>query len=143
MLRTASPFALNYLRVRSDEMMVSECVIVRPSPTQSPVVLDPVSRKAVVSDGAPVYTGVCRMWQVSSGNNTWEQDREVAIATTYLSLPHGAVAEPNDLVLITADNDPALVGRSLTVEAVTRGGGLRGSRVMRVQFNDYSEEGDS
>ena len=39
-------------------------------------------------------------------------------------------------------DDPRVVGRSMKVESISRGGGLRGSRVLEVKFVDTEGEGD-
>lgn len=135
-----SPLARNYLRTRSTRLMVDECVITRPGPQT--VTYDAVTRKSTLTNGTGVYSGVCRLWQVSAGSSTWAQDKKLTATTTYLSIPYGEAVEPDDIVTMTLSDDPEIIGRGLRVEAPTRGGGLRGSRVMRVTFIDTEEEGD-
>lgn len=122
-------------------MMYSQCTISRPGPQKQ--TYDPATRRTTTSGPTPYYTGPCRLWQVSEGGKTWTQDREVAVTRTFMSIPYTATVEPGDRVTVTAHDDPDMVGRSLIVEAVRRAGDLRGSRVMRVQFTDYEEEGDA
>ena len=117
-------------------------MIKRPTQGTPKVVYDPATKRAARSDGTLIYEGPCRLWQVTGGGSTTFQDKEVVITTTYLSIPWNNEGEPKDIVTITASVDDELVGRSLNIEAVTRGGGLRGSRVYRVAFVDFEEEGE-
>lgn len=139
-----SDFARGYLRNRATGLMGQSkdaCQIRRPGPQK--VVYDPVSRKTVTYGGAEVYAGPCRLWSLPAGSASWVQDRELTTTRTRLSLPYGVdTPEPGDLVTMTGSDDPEVVGRSLRITGVTRGGGLRGSRVMEVTFIDFEEEGD-
>lgn len=136
-----SAFSRSYLRSRATYLMTDECIIHRPGPGNK-VTYDKETKEAVRHGGDEVYEGPCRLWQVTGGGVTKDQDRDVVITTTYLSIPYDNGGEPLDIVTITGSEDPDLVGRSLTIHSVTRGGGLRGSRVFRVAFVDYEEEGD-
>jgi hypothetical protein len=57
--------------------------------------------------------------------------------STYLSIPWDApLPESDDIITITKSVDTDLVGRSVSITAITRGGGLRASRVFTVQLQD-------
>jgi len=134
-----SPFARAYLRGRATELMTDSCVITRPGPVH--VEYDPVTRKTTTVNGTEVYNGRCRLWEVRGGGRTEINGQTFSVAQTYLSIPYDAeMTEPNDVVTITGSDDPKLVGRSLLVLSTTRGGGLRGSRVMSVRFTDFEGE---
>lgn len=134
-----SPFARAYLRGRATELMTDSCVITRPGPVH--VEYDPVTRKTTTVNGTEVYNGVCRLWEVRNGARQEINGQTFTVAQTYLSIPYDAeMTEPEDQVTMTGSDDPKLVGRSLLILGSTRGGGLRGSRVMSVRFTDFEGE---
>lgn len=137
-----SDFARSYLRTRAAEMMEDSCVISRPGAQK--VTWDSVTKKAMTTtDNVAVYTGPCRLWAIDAPSGFYYQDRETFKGTTRLSLPYGEVGVDDVdvmmLVTITSHVDPLLVGRSLTINEITRGGGLRASRVADVEFVDFEE----
>lgn len=113
--------------------------ITRPGPTK--VVYDPITRKSTTVTGTQVYQGKARLWEVSAGGHQIIGDQEFRVSQTYLSIPWDApIPEPEDRVQILLSVDPQLVGRSLLILSVTRGGGLRVSRKMSVRFTDFEKE---
>ena len=125
-----SPFAAAYVRKRTAERMVDQCRIWKPGP----VVLDKVTGKTTRGEAILKYQGVCRFWEVTSGQQALLGDEQVVMSQTYLSLPYNApIPESDDIVLITTSVDPDLVGRTVKVVSVVRGGGLRASRRFLVQ----------
>lgn len=134
-----SPFARTYLRRRATALLSDACTIVHPGQTR--VTYDPITREATTSNGPVVYTGPCRLWEIPGGSRLdWGGDH-VRVTTLALTLPHDApLPEIHDLVTMTVSEDPAVVGRSLSIDSIVRGGGLRSSRVLGVTFIDSDKE---
>lgn len=130
-----SDYARNYLRSRSTELMEDTCRIYRPSSNR--VSYNPVTRQAINTTGTDIYRGVCRVWEVPAGGKFVLGEVEYTTTQLWLSLPYDSpVPEPDDQVEILASDDVSLIGRHLKVLSVVRGGGLRGSRKMQVEFVD-------
>lgn len=128
-----SPFAQSYIRTRTADRMDDTCMIW----TAGAPVIDPVTGKSTRSVGTIKYTGKCRFWEVTGGPQVLVGDEQVTITQSFLSVPFDApVPESDDIVQITASADPDLVGRTVNILSITRGGGLRASRVFRVQLVD-------
>lgn len=125
-----SPFAAAYVRRRTSERMVDQCRIWTPGP----VVLDRTTGKTSRGEDILKYQGMCRFWEQTAGSAALLGDENVTISQTYLSLPYNApIPESDDIVKITMSVDPDLVGRTVKVVSVVRGGGLRASRRFSVQ----------
>lgn len=128
-----SQFASSYVRRRTTDRMVDACKIWKPG---APVV-DPVTKKASRSAGELKYEGPCRFWEVSAGSQVIIGDEQVTMTNAYLSVPYNTpVPESDDIVQITASDDPDLVGRTVHIISMVRGGGLRASRVFQVSVTD-------
>ena len=131
-----SQFSRSYLRVRAVELMSDECVIFRPG-NGGKVTYNPSNRQATVGSGTTIYSGPCRMWEVTGGSPVILADDELVVSQLWLSIPYNAaVPEPEDQVRITDSDDESLVGRHVKIMSIVRGGGLRASRRMQVQFID-------
>lgn len=127
-----SDYATRYLRDRTAARMEDTCRIFTPG--KMVVGSDFKSRR---EPQTVKYEGPCRIWEVISGNQVVISDKQVVVSQTYLSLPYDApVPESDDIVLITKSADPDLVGRTVSIVSVTRGGGLRASRKMLVRVVD-------
>lgn len=125
-----SPTAQAYVRKRATELMADQCRIFKP---QKPV-LDRNTGKTVTPDPVIKYEGPCRFWEVQSGGQVLIGDEQVTMSQTYLSLPFNSVVpESDDVVEITASADDSLVGTTVQVISIVRGGGLRGSRKLSVR----------
>lgn len=124
-----SRFAASYVRKRTTERMEDRCRIWKPGPP----VTGP-DGKATRSVATVKYEGKCRIWEVSSGTQVLIGDEKLTMTQTYLSLPYNSVVpESDDVIKILACDDNDLVGRTVTVLSVVRGGGLRASRKFLVQ----------
>lgn len=131
-----SSFATNYLRTRTADRMQDSCRIFR----RSGVTVDE-NFKASRGEAVVKYDGPCRIWEVTAGNQVIVSDQQVVVTQTYLSLPWDApVPESDDIVLITASADSDLVGRTVAITGITRGGGLRASRRFTVTFVDSQSD---
>ena len=131
-----SKFATDYLRTRATDRMEDECRIFKPG---GMVVGEDF--KAHRAPAQVRYEGRCRLWEVASSSQVVISDEQLVISTTYLSLPWDApVPESDDIVLMTKSADVDLVGRTLSIISVTRGGGLRASRKFTVRVVDSRKE---
>lgn len=134
-----SQFARAYGRQRAGALMEDACRIERPGPGEA--VYNPTTRKVTTNVGTVVYQGACRIWSVPGGGVQTIGDQKFRLSQTYLSIPwNAAIPEPEDRILITISTDPELVGRTLRINSVVRGGGLRVSRQMNVSFIDFEAE---
>lgn len=128
-----SKFAASYVRSRTSDRMDDECRIFKPGG----MVVDPVTHKAKRADAVVKYEGKCRFWEVQAGSQVVIGDQQVVVTQSYLSLPYDApVPESDDIVEITKSVDPDLVGRTVQVVSIVRGGGLRASRKFLVRLVD-------
>lgn len=128
-----SPFAAAYVRRRAALWMQDACQIWTPGP----VVKDPVTFHGTRSQGTNKYDGPCRFWEVAAGQQALLGDQQIVFSQSYLALPYSApVPETDDIVKITQSVDPDLVGRTVEVISVIRGGGLRASRRFLVRVLD-------
>jgi hypothetical protein len=125
-----SPTAQAYIRKRATELMADQCRIFKP---QKPV-LDRSTGKTVTPAPIIKYEGPCRFWEVQSGGQVLIGDEQLTMSQTYLSLPFDApVPESDDIVELTGSADSSLVGSTVQVISIVRGGGLRSSRKMLVR----------
>jgi hypothetical protein len=132
-------FARDYGRAHATEMMEDTVRITRPGPAE--VTYDPLTREVTTTNGVVIYEGAARIWEVRAGSKQEIGDRQLRVTQTYVSiLWNAAIPEPKDRIKILGSMDAQLVGRTMRCLAVTRGGGLRVSRVMSVEFYDFTEE---
>ena len=132
-----SPFAAAYVRKRTTERMVDECRIWKPGK----VVLDRTTGKTVREVLQVRYEGPCRFWEVTAGNQVVIGDQQYVSTQSYLSLPFNSpIPESDDVVQITKSDDIDLIGRTVRVISVVRGGGLRASRKFLVQVVDSKKD---
>lgn len=127
-----SAFATHYLRTRTAERMEDACRIF----SKGQITVNP-DHTASRGEDEVKYEGPCRVWEVTAGNQVVISDSQVVMSQTYLSLPYDApVPESDDIVLITSSADPDLMGRTVSIVGVVRGGGLRASRKFTVRVVD-------
>lgn len=124
-----------YVRARAAESMTSTCVITRP--------VDPsfaaATGLATGSEGDEVYSGICRVWEVTGGGVVVVGEDEIAQQTTNISSPWDSSPVPikGDYIKIaTSLTDTNLVGRLFMITDQAKSGELRATRrfsVMEVQ----------
>lgn len=128
-----SKFAASYVRRRTTERMDDTCRIWTPG---KPV----LNRNTGTSSRAAEetkYEGPCRFWEVPVSSQVILGEEQVVVTQTFLSLPFDApVPESDDIIKITGSADPDLVGRTVSVISIMRGGGLRASRRFLVRLVD-------
>lgn len=131
-----SAFAASYVRERTTARMTDACQIWTPGP----VTTNHSTGKASRSQSALKYDGPCRFWEVAAGQQALLGDQQVVFSQSFLSVPFDApVPEADDVVKITSSADADLVGRTVKVISIVRGGGLRASRRFLVQVIDSPE----
>jgi hypothetical protein len=124
-----SPFARTYVRIRTADRMTDECQIYTPGPP----VLDKATGKTTRGAGTVKYQGVCRVFEQQAGAIVYIGDQQVTTTVSYLTIPFDApLPETDDVVVITKSDDPDLVGRTVSIQSMVRGGGLRASRRFQV-----------
>ena len=134
-----SPFAKEYIRKRAEMLMNGTCRIWTPS--EDRVRQPDGSYKA--APGLTKYEGPCRLWEVSAGSLQSVNDQMVAETNTYFSIPWDApVPESQDWIKIITHEDPALVGRTVYIHSMYKGGGLRASRRFMVEIKDAVQRGN-
>lgn len=132
-----SPFARSYLRKRSTQLMVDTCTVFSPQVVPT---LDPASQQASRPTNHVIYSGACRVWQEPAGGQVLMGDQLITQTNTSVSVPWDApTARMNDLVLITMSDDTTILNKTLKIIAITRSGGLRGSRVYLCQALESSQ----
>lgn len=132
-----SPTTQAYIRKRATDLMHDTCIIYKPGKP----VLDRNTGKTHTGPPLVKYTGPCRFWEVQAGQQMLMGDEQITITQTYLSLPFDApVPEEDDTVEILACADASLVGMTVSVISVVRGGGLRASRKMLVRVVESEKD---
>lgn len=128
-----SPFQSRYIRNRAALLMVDQCKIW----TAGKPVLDRVTGKTTRAESAVKYLGKCRFWEIANGSQTLIGDQQIVMSQSFFSIPYDApVPESDDIVQITASADSDLVGRTINILSIVRGGGLRASRRFTVELID-------
>lgn len=127
-----SPFAKSYLRLRAAKLMVSQCTIWHPQDNT----YDPAQLASIVPPlGAPIYVGQCRFWRAATGVQTLMGEEIVTVTETFLSIPYNSVVPvERDIARIDNHDDPTMIGRTMQLIGIARGGSLRGSRVFSVRM---------
>lgn len=124
--------ALTYVRTRATQSMKSVCRVER---VQGPS-FDEFSGVATPGGRTVLYTGICRIWEVSGGSAVEINGDDVVIQSTQLSIPWDVTADirRNDEIVITSSStDTMLVGARFRVMSVARAGELRPTRRFEIQ----------
>lgn len=97
--------------------MLDECVIRRPTGED---VYDPATGGTSPGLGEPVYAGKCRVQsELSQGTTPTIGDQQVNINVRSCAIPWGVVdVTKGDHLIITASNDPRMVGTTIILGAV-------------------------
>lgn len=128
-----SPFGRSYVRKRAAELMSDQCRIFKPGPVE----IDNTTGQAYRTTEVVKYEGKCRFYEVQAGQQIIVGDEQITMTQSYLTLPFNSVIpESDDIIEITASDDVDLVGRTVEVISVVRGGGLRASRKLAVRVRD-------
>lgn len=127
-----SRYAQKYSQNRTTDMMVDRCRIYKPGAPG----YNPSTGRSTNTAGDLKYEGPCRLWEVPGGQQIVVGDEEITITKTQFSIPYWVMPLPeeDDIVVMIESVDPDLVGRTLSIQSVVRGGGLRSSRLFQVQI---------
>jgi hypothetical protein len=123
----------DHIRQRATNLMSAAVKISRPGTDY-----DPVTRRDVSTEGDILYEGPARIWEVPAGQQVVIGEEEVVVTSTYLTIPFWVqpLPEHDDLIVVTESDDEDLIGRSLDIVSVVRGGGLRASRRFQVRISE-------
>lgn len=111
---------INYLRTQATALMPSTVTIKRPGITS----YDATTGLATGITESVGYTGVAHIHPASPGNASYSADSLQEITQVQVSIPWNASPVPReeDHVEIDTDSDPALVGKTLRIVEVVKGG---------------------
>lgn len=121
-----------YIRSRATGNMNYTCQVQRIGAPS----FDSVTGIYTAGEPSVLYTGVCRIWQVSGGGTVDVNQEGIILQQTKLSIPwnEGVGIKRDDEVKITAASyDPALVNKRYRILDVDKGGDLRATRTFTVQ----------
>lgn len=131
-----SPYAKTYIRDRATDLMNATVRINKPAPAY-----DPVTRTTTNTEGPVKYEGPARIWEVPGGQQIIIGDQEIVVTQSNMSIPWDApVPEVDDLIIVVDSDDSDLVGRSINIESMVRGGGLRASRRFEVSISSSKKD---
>ena len=126
--------ARQYVRARAREVMEYTCEIYR---GEKPDAYDEDSLIYTVGSGLKevIYSGVCRIWELSSASSIVVGDTDVYQQATNLSIPwdEPAIIRRYDEVLITsAPQDSQMVGERFEIQTIAKAGELRATRRFEI-----------
>lgn len=119
--------ARGYVRSRATAVMEYECRIER---VQKPT-YNSTSLVATAGGRTTIYTGVCRIWEISGAQSVAVGDVDLDIQNTQLSTPWDApVARKNDEVIIlnAPAQDSHLINKRFQIQSSAKAGELRATR---------------
>lgn len=122
-----SNLSRNYIRSRAEDTMEYQCVIERVQPPT----YDDESLLATSGNRTTIYTGTCRIWEVSGAAAVALGDTDLDIQTTQLSTPwNSPIAKKNDEVVITdaPSWDEEMTGKRFQIQSSAKAGELRATR---------------
>ena len=132
MSRGISTRARKFIQARATGNMTYTCRIER----LAEPVFDEATSMMTSATATTIYTGVCRVFEVSGGAPITINEDAVVIQSTQLVIPFDATPVPvrdDEVVILTAQFDPALVGKRFRIMDAAKGGDLRASRRFTVQ----------
>lgn len=114
------PVGISYLRAQASALMSSQVRVRRPAVP----VYSATTGYAVGTTSETGYVGLAHIHPAAGGAATYVGDQLVGMMQVTVSLPWDASPVPaeEDQVYIEATDDPALVGRTLRVVDVSKGG---------------------
>ena len=116
---------------QAESLMDSQIKISRPGRAY-----DPVTRRDSNTAGDLIYEGKARIWEVPGGSTAIIGDDEIVMTSTYMSVPYSApMPEADDLIVIVDSVDPDLIGRTVNIDSIVRGGSLAASRQFSVTLS--------
>ncbi len=132
--------ARKYVRQRATATMSSQCQITRPKdPT-----FDKNTGLATSGTRTTIYTGKCRVWEVTGGGVTVITEEDIAEQNTQISIPWDTSPVPikGDYIKITSSvADSNLVNRLYLITDQAKSGELRATRRFSVKGVQESVNG--
>lgn len=132
MYRGVSKRSRGYVRRKATQEMLSTCQIER---VDKPV-WDPGTNLVTAGDRSIIYTGVCRIWEVSGGSPLEVASDIVIVQSTNLSIPWDVDPVPridDELQILSSIVDEALVGKRYRIVSSSLAGDLRATRRFNIQ----------
>lgn len=131
----ASPitaWARSYVRTRATQVMEFDCRIER---LEKPEAYDENTLEMSPAQRQVVYTGKCRVWELTGSSTVLVGETDVYLQPTQLSIPWNttAIIKRGDEAEITgAPQDSQMVGKRFEIQNVAKAGELRATRRFEV-----------
>lgn len=112
--------------------MLSTCVIERVNQGD----WDPMSNLVTAGGRTVIYTGVCRVWELSGPQPIDVGDDQIVLQSTNVSIPWNAVPVPrrdDEVKIVSSQSDLDLIGRRYRILDEAKSGDLRATRRFLVQ----------
>lgn len=132
MNRGISNRARAYIRSRAEVNMTYECKIER----VGAATFDETDSIYVAGENIELYEGPCRIWRVSGSSAIPINSEEIILQQTKLSIPWNegvGIRRDDEVKIIAATYDEALVGKRFRIMDVDKGGDLRATRQFTIQ----------
>jgi len=82
-----------------------------------------------------IYEGICRIWEVANSSSVVVGETDVYQMSTNLSIPWDTTAiirRYDEVTILTAPQDPQMVGKRYEIQTVAKAGELRATRRFEV-----------
>lgn len=128
-----SAYARSYVRSRATAVMEYVCRITRSGPPEG---YDETS--LVFTAAGPkelVYQGPCRIWEVANASSVVVGDTDIYQVSTNLSIPWDSpeiILRYDEVEVLTAPQDPQMVGKRFEIQTVAKAGELRATRRFEI-----------
>lgn len=125
--------ARQWVRARATEVMEYTCQITRGGVPEGYDEDTLVYTAAGVSQ--VIYEGVCRIWEVANTSSIMVGDVDIYQTNTNLSIPWDTTAivkRYDEVEILTAPQDPQMVGKRYEIATVAKAGELRATRRFEV-----------
>ena len=125
-----SEMARRYVRSRATDAMRYTCQIER---VTHPQVRSDLT--AIAGGKTILYTGICRIWEVSGGGSVVIGETDVSLQNTYISIPWDVPTVPqrnDEILILTSPDEPELIGKRFQINEVNKAGELRPTRRFQV-----------
>lgn len=131
MVYPISQRAVDFVRSRATAVMNYTCRIERVNPPE----YNENSLLSTSGSKTNIYEGVCRVWEVAGGGPVVISETDIVMQNTQLSIPWDVAVVPqrhDEVLILTAPTDPALVGKRFQIESSAKAGQMRATRRFAV-----------
>lgn len=125
--------ARQWVRARATEVMEYTCRITRADRPEGydedTLIYTPAGLAEVI------YEGICRIWEVANSSSVVVGETDVYQMSTNLSIPWDTTAiirRYDEVTILTAPQDPQMVGKRYEIQTVAKAGELRATRRFEV-----------